>query len=118
MIMLRFNFTRVFKARGVDRPFTYLKKAGYSASFATRVSNNKVEGMNLKHVERLCILFQCTPNDLLEWIPDRKDPIGDKQTLATLSRNEKTVQLIQMINSITLDRLNAIEAVIKKETGE
>ena len=71
--MLTFNFKRVFKARGIEKPFSYLVKAGYSDSFATRVVNSKIERMNLKDVEALCGMLNCTPNDILEWIPDKNE---------------------------------------------
>ena len=41
--MLTFNFTRIFKARGIDKPFSYLVKVGYSDNFATRIVNNRIK---------------------------------------------------------------------------
>ena len=64
--MLTYNFTRLFKARGIDKPFSYLVKAGYSPNFATGVVNNQVLRLNLTDIEKLCVLFQCTPNDLFQ----------------------------------------------------
>ena len=113
--MLTFNFTRIFKARGIDRPFSYLVKAGYSDNFATRIANNRVKRLNLKDVERLCELFQCTPNDLLEWIPGSKDADNDKHPLISIKRRDKVNQLTRILNSVPLDKLDEIESVIKKE---
>lgn len=113
--MLTFNFARVFKARGIEKPFSHLVKAGYSDSFATRVANSRMERMNLKDLEKLCVMLQCTPNDLLEWIPDSKEAKTEKHPLATLRRTGSVTQLSQMLNAVPLDRLGDIETLIKKE---
>lgn len=113
--MLTFNFTRIFKSRGIDKPFSYLVKCGYSDNFATRIANNKIAKLNLKDVERLCELFQCTPNDLLEWIPDRNDIDTGNHPLTPLKRSDKVVQLTKILNSIPLDKLNDIEKMINEE---
>jgi len=113
--MLTFNFNRIFKARGIDKPFSYLIKAGYSDNFATRIVNNRIKRLDLAYTEKLCELLQCTPNDLLEWIPESKDKNNDKHPLISIKRSDKVVQLTQMLNSIPINKLEEIESVIKKE---
>lgn len=113
--MLTFNFTRIFKSRGIDKPFSYLVKLGYSDNFATRIVNNKIERLNLKDIEKLCELFQCTPNDLLEWIPGGNDLNNENHPLISIKRSDKVVQLTKILNSVPLDKLSDIESLIKKE---
>ena len=113
--MLAFNFTRIFKARGIDKPFSYLVKGGYSDNFATRIVNNRMQRLNLTDIEKLCELLQCTPNDLLEWIPDSKDSTNDNHPLISIKRSNKVFQLTQILNSVPLDKLSEIENLIKKE---
>lgn len=113
--MLTFNFSRIFKARGIDKPFSYLVKVGYSDNFATRVVNNRIKRLNLDDLEKLCELLQCTPNDLLEWIPESKDVSNNKHPLISIKRSEKVVQLTKILNSVPLDKLDDIETLIKKE---
>lgn len=115
IIMLTFNFSRIFKARGIDKPFSYLVKMGYSDNFATRIVNNRIQRLNLSDVERLCEIFQCTPNDLLEWIPESKDKTNDNHPLVSIKRSDKVVELTQILSSVPLDKLSEIERVIKKE---
>jgi DNA-binding Xre family transcriptional regulator len=113
--MLTFNFSRIFKARGIDKPFSYLVKVGYSDNFATRVVNNRIMRLDLTILEKLCELLQCTPNDLLEWIPESKDKTNDNHPLISIKRSDKVVQLTQILNSVPLDKLSEIESLIKKE---
>jgi hypothetical protein len=48
---------------GTARPFTSLKIAGYPDNFATRVKSHNVARLNLRAIERLCVLLRCTPDD-------------------------------------------------------
>jgi DNA-binding Xre family transcriptional regulator len=113
--MLTFNFSRIFKARGIEKPFSFLVKTGYSDNFATRVVNNRIKRLDLADLEELCVLLQCTPNDLLEWIPDSKDKNNDKHPLNSIKRSNKVIQLTQILNSVPLDKLSNIENAIMKE---
>ena len=113
--MLTFNFSRIFKARGIDKPFTFLVKAGYSDNFATSIVHSRHDKLNLKDIERLCELFQCTPNDMLEWIPNNKDADNANHPLISLKRNDNSGQLAKMLRSIPMERLVDIEVLIKKE---
>jgi len=69
------QFQRIFKARGIERPYTYLVNSGFGNNLATRMKKNKVMHLQLRTIEKMCLLFRCTPNDLIEWIPD------DSQTM-------------------------------------
>lgn len=115
--MLAFNFTRIFKARGIEKPFTYLVKRGFSETFATRMVHNRVKRMNLDDVERFCELFQCTPNDLLEWIPGDAEG-NDTHPLLPLKRSDAAINITKMLSSVPLDKLADIENLIKKELGK
>lgn len=116
--MLSYNFSRIFKARWIDKPFSYLVKAGYSDNFATRIANNRVERLNLKDLERICILLQCTPNDLLEWHPDSKESQPEKHPLAGLRRTTKAKQLNQLLNNVPLDKISEIETLLINELSK
>jgi len=74
--------------------------------------------MNLKDVEKLCVMLQCSPNDLLEWIPDTKDAKNEKHPLATLKRKDSFTQLNLMLKDVPLDKLSAIENLIKQELNK
>ncbi len=113
--MLIFNFSRLFKARGIDKPFTHLVKAGYSDNFATRIVNSRIEKLNLKDVERLCEMLSCTPNDLLEWIPGNDQKSTDSHPLVSLRRTETVLNLTQILSSVPLDKLSDIERLIRNE---
>lgn len=116
--MLKYNFDRIFKARGIEKPFTFLKKAGFSDNFATKVKNNRVNRLDLDPMERLCIKLNCTPNDFLEWTPDKKNAVDNDHPLNIIKRSEKVVDITKTLNSVPLGKLEEIEKLIKAQIAK
>lgn len=112
--MIKYNFDRIFKARGIDKPFTYLTKAGFSDNFATKIKNDRVKRLGLKEIERLCILLRCTPNDFFEWIPDN-DQVDKDHALRLIRKSDKVFDLTKTLNSVPLGELDKIEELINEK---
>ena len=110
--MLSYNFQRILKARGVLRPHSYLIKNGFPDRLATRINQNNVKRMNLDTIERLCLLFKCTPNDLMEWIPEAPFQEDDSQPLKAIRQTNKVVDIIQTLNDVPIDKLADVETFI------
>ena len=116
--MLIFNLKRIFAARGIEKPFTYMVRRGFSDNFATSIINGRKLQLNLREVERLCELLKCTPNDLLEWTPSAEQAVQKDHPLKPLERVEKVAELNQLLNTVSMDRLTQIEAIVKRELAE
>lgn len=113
--MLQFNFTRVFKARGIDRPFTFLRGKGFSAYFASKIVNNRVQKIDLQMTEKLCVNLNCTPNDFFEWTPKAGDTIAEDHLLHRIRRTDKVIDITRVLNSVPFDKLAEIEAFIQEK---
>jgi DNA-binding Xre family transcriptional regulator len=112
--MLKYNFERVFKARGIDRPFAYLKRAGFSDSLASKLKNSKVSRLNLDLIERLCLALRCSPNDFMEWQPDKDSTVDNDHPLNVIRRNDKVIDITKTLNSIPLGKLDEVDEILKK----
>lgn len=115
--MLRFNLTRVFKARGIDRPAAYLKSKGYSISAATRMVSNETRGFSLSNIEKICITLNCTPNDLIEWVPPTSLPVESNHALCVLKRNDILESVSQLVNGASIEQLEKMNEMLRKEMG-
>jgi hypothetical protein len=113
--MLYFNFTRIFKARGIDRPAGYLVKNGFSDNFATKVVRNGFRRMDLTSIERLCTLLKCTPNEILQWVPDGRDADTANHPLSPLHRVDKVMDLTRTLHAVPYEKLIEIEKLIQSE---
>ncbi len=95
--MLTLHLTPIFKARGIEKPYAFLVKAGFSPHIANNLSQNKSIVLNLNHLEKLCRIFCCEPNDLFLWEQDKKYPVGDNHPLQKLSMQETVKRSAQEI---------------------
>lgn len=110
--MLKYNFDRIFKARGIEKRYTYLKQGGFGDHLASRINRNKVARLGLKETEKLCLLLRCTPNDLFEWEPDESVEIDAKHPLNTILKRNKIADLTKTLNSVPLEKLDEIDELI------
>jgi DNA-binding Xre family transcriptional regulator len=116
--MLVLNLQRLFKKRGIKRKYSFLKRKGFTHSTASDLSNNTTKLINLKHLELLCRVFLCLPNDLMEWIPDTDADKQSKLPLKKLIRvvpKEDVNELIQALTEEELEKLR--EELEKRKNG-
>jgi hypothetical protein len=91
--MLAFNIEPVFKVRGIERPYSFLVKAGLSAHSATGILNGTTRTKRLDHVELLCKIPVCEPGDLLLWRGEAGEHIADNHPLNRLKARERAEDL-------------------------
>jgi len=116
--MLRYNFNRVFKARGIERPFTFLKQSGFSDTFASRAKNGRVSRLDLRLIERLCISLRCTPNDFIEWEPGPEQDLDEAHPLHKIRKNDRVIDIARTLNSVPIDKLDEIDQLIRERIKE
>jgi len=112
--MLQYNFKRVLKARGIENYTVYLQSFGFSQEFSRKIVNGKARIIRLSSLEKLCIILQCTPNDVIEWIPDNDSKVEENHPLNKKKKNEKVVNILKTLNSVPIDKLEKIEQIIKE----
>ena len=61
---------KTMENRGVSTYFLVEKK-GFSTNTISRLRHNK--HMTTDTMERLCEILDCTPNDIVEFLPNEKD---------------------------------------------
>ncbi len=110
--MLSLNLQRIFKARGIEHPYRFLVKGGFVPFTAHKYKNNKVEQIRLDHIEQLCILLNCTPNEIFEWIPN--DLLDDRMDhpLQSIRRREKKIDINKMLSKLSIQKLEEVERMI------
>ena len=114
--MLVYNLDRIFRSRGIDKPFSFLKKIGFADSHAHTISKGKTKAMKITTIERLCRALYCTPSDLMEWIPDKNEILRDDHPLHKLQHHGKSIDLINKLQTVPLDKLEEIEKYFDSES--
>ncbi len=112
--MLVFNLTNIFQARGITNPAGFLRKNGFSYDSAMRFNSSQMLKPSLRLIEKLCILLNCTPNDILEWIPDEGANYADNLAINNLKKGKKEYNYLKMIKNLPLEKIDAIEKMINE----
>lgn len=114
--MLIYNLERIYRARGIDKPFAFFRAAGFSESYSAKLKNGMVTGMKLATLEKLCEILHCTPHDVLEWRADNGSMITKDHPLRILESKNKPPDMTTLMKTIPLDKLKEFEQLVKNES--
>jgi DNA-binding Xre family transcriptional regulator len=116
--MLIYNFERILKARGIDKPFSFFVNAGFSDNFATKAKKNQVKLLRMRTLEKVCLLLNCTPNDLYDWIPDKDQQVDKDHMMNDIrKKDDKVIDITKALHSIPLKKLDKLEELIHQVMG-
>ena len=116
--MLYLNLGPIFVARGIDRPSTYLVNAGFSAHSAHFLLHGKSRSVRLDHIEKLCKLLICEPNDLFVWYPIKNEIFPDTHPINKLKKTETKESISHLIADIPFKQIVEIAGIIKEKKEE
>ena len=116
--MLYFNLTPIFKARQIDKPYTFLVNAGIAPQTATKIINNRMHVMRLSHIEILCRALYCEPNELLAWKPDTNHPLPQTHPLYKFVDKNENMDWQQQLKTMPLSKLSEISKLINQDLQE
>lgn len=105
--MLKYNFQRVFKLRGIIKPVGFLIRHGFSNSTASAIAGNKVKSLTTAQLGKLCVILKCTPNDFFEWIPESVLDNDELNPLMKLKR-EDIIDLNKITENFSLEKMEEI----------
>ena len=114
--MLIYNINAICKARGVKQPYTFLVKSGISRRAAWRMLNDQSHSILLRHVEILCSVLNCEPNDLLVWIPEKDVVYREDFMLKKLLKKDLGDELLNALATMPLEKFKEVaDMVLGKE---
>ena len=64
-LMIKLNVAPLLEKSGKTRYWLY-KQLGMSYQNFNKMINNETKSIRYENIETLCLLFDCTPNDLFE----------------------------------------------------
>ena len=67
--MIRLNVLKLLEEQGKTKYWLY-KQLGMSYQNFSRMVNNETKSIRYENIETMCLLLNCTPNDLFEITED------------------------------------------------
>ncbi len=104
--MLKYNLVKIFSARGIANKTSFLLKNGFTSRVAYNIAGEKFINLSLKQIERLCLLLNCTPNDLLNWQPDKPEQLNEDIQLKKLMDAGNQYNLMNIARGVPIDKLD------------
>ena len=111
--MLLFNISYILKARDIKHHTKFFEKIGLSRSTASAYKTGRTAAISLNNLELICEALNCTPNDLLEFIPSPKQQEMPNHPLDPLNRQHKTQNLMKLLNALPFNKLQQAEELLK-----
>lgn len=102
--MITLNIKELCRLRGIKSPNTALRKAGISNYVAQEYLSGKKHRFVTKHIEILCKLLRCTPNDLFSWTPDEPADDYPENTLQAI-RKKEIPDITQAVKNMTAQEI-------------
>jgi DNA-binding Xre family transcriptional regulator len=110
--MITWNLIPVLKARGIERPYNWLVKAGLSPHSAHYLLQRYSRIIRLDHVELLCEKLLCTPNELLKWTPRSDNHLSADHPLTKLKNSPFDFDLAETLKTASFEKLNEIKNLL------
>ena len=117
--MLTLNLSPIFKAKGIEKPYSFLVKAGLSPHSANSILSSKTRVFRLDHIELLCTILVCEPNDLLNWTPDKGVAYSKNNPLSKLSTTNDDDNLQETLAAMSYkDLKETTKAILNSNKNE
>ena len=115
--MLRLRIKALMKEKGVKAPNKKMKQMGIIDKIDHKYMDGNKIWIVIDHIEKLCLLLHCQPNDLFEWVPDDKLQDDPNQPLQELKPKLLFI-LEDAIEDMTPDELRELLEKRKKNQDE
>jgi succinate dehydrogenase flavin-adding protein (antitoxin of CptAB toxin-antitoxin module) len=104
----------MMQMRGIDRVFNFLSRNGFIRTTAYQFSSGHIKSVKIEHVEKICRLLNCTPNDLFEWKSDAGGDLPAGHALKSLVKDDlKSTNVRALLKDIPVEKLPEIEGLLK-----
>lgn len=101
--------------KGIVRPNQYLQQMGISPVYATHLIHEKVSSVKFAKLEQMCIKFNCTPNDLFDYIPSAQSPLPPEHALHSISKTDAIRQVTKMLHDLPIGRIEQLYEQLRQE---
>ncbi|MFH1004650.1 MAG: helix-turn-helix transcriptional regulator [Bacteroidota bacterium] len=116
--MLSLNLQRAISDKGIENSSHFLRNCGITSYTASRLLNNRVESINFKHLELICLGLKCTIDDLFVWQPDKDTADIENHPLQKLKLKEHELNLNQKLKLLPFNKVKSLKNYIDKLNTE
>lgn len=116
--MIALDLARFMESKEIQNPLQYLMQAGFSYHVASKLLAARMARLNYAYLEQLCLLFNCTPNELLYWKPNAGTKATEKIALSKLAGRQRKDNLVRKINQLPEEKIDQLRELVNKLSAE
>ncbi len=87
-------------------------KARISPNTATTIINNDTKIIRLDHIEKICVLLCCEPNDIFVYKPNANQLLAANHPLHNLVKKDEDLAWVNNLKNIPLANLKEMSKLI------
>ena len=116
--MFILEIRQAFLERGIKYPYAQLLKLGIGRDSAQKMLRGEAVQIHFAHLEQLCLLLNCTPQELIKY--KSAHPLPENSPLQAWLYKEETplAETLQALSPAQLQELKALYQQWKEEKGE
>ena len=95
-------------------PLKLLVHNGFTYHTAHRLLHNNIDSISFPHLEQLCILLNCTINDLFVWSKNKDSMVADTHPINKLSAQPSTINISQTLLQLPYDKIAQLEKLVNE----
>lgn len=85
--MLKFDVSPLLKLNGAKSRAAFIQSKGFSINRAAHLVSDNVKRISISDIDKLCRVFNCTPNDLFTYEESPANPLPQNSALKKLIRS-------------------------------
>lgn len=113
--MLSIQLKNLFALRGIRHPYGWLVKNGMPVVAARHFAAGTYRHAPLQHLEKLCLLLRCTPNEIFAWQPAPGTDATHQPLSALIPTPADRESLLEVLDSLSIEELRKLGEKIKQE---
>ncbi len=111
--MLQLQLQQIIKQRGVSSPLKYLVKNGFTYHTAHRLLHNSIDSISFPNIEKLCILLNCSINDLFVYSNNNNANVAADHPLNKLTQQGTTINIAQTLQQLPYNKIKQLEKLVE-----
>ncbi len=105
--MLKFDILPLLKLKGAKSKAAFLQSRGLSKGKAQHVVKKDVKQIFISDIEKLCRIFNCTPNDLFAFEESTANPLPENSALKKLIR-PSAINMHDLVSDLSVEDANKL----------
>lgn len=105
IIMLKINLHPICRLRGVAYPRRFFTELGINHLSVSKLLKGETTSLRLEHIEKICLALRCTPNDLLEWTPDKSFSADSAHPLHAIAPRKNIDRLLERLGNMSYEEM-------------